>query len=327
MHNATAYSLLQEARTHASNNMLTEAASSAEAAARLAADDIDIILEIAELLYDIKQPGKSVEILKAATTAIPVDAVLLLHLGNYLSQTGDRAGAIVTMAKAYSLDPANSAIYSTYANLLTTSGNIDEAIDTYTTALSHRPEDKGAWMSLASLKQLSGDTDGWLDAYKALHQLDPESSYFATILADALIKQERAEEAEAVLRNSIQENNSNINVHIRLADMLFKSGKHREALEVNRVALEIAPRNSGIRIQRAEIYERMGAFDDALDAIRELVETPAVTMSAALIFTKLSPFLGMREQARKLLSYIVNRDQLDPPPENVAKALDWLDKS
>jgi tetratricopeptide (TPR) repeat protein len=299
----------------------------AEAAATQAAEDCGLLLEIADLLFDMNQIEKSVEVLRNALLDHPDNSRLLLDLGKYLRHAGRVDEALHVLRHAFEVDSNNPRIYSTYANMLADAGRISDAADIYSLALKENPSDKGAWAMLASLKQRAGDVEGWLAAYSRVYELGRESIHVAMILAEALIKSGRFEKARTVLDTALGYQPKNVDLHYKLSHVLLKLALHREALAANARASDAAPGNAGFILQRAEIYERMGAFDDSLETIRELLETPSVSIPAALMFVKISPYLGMADQARKLLSYIIRRDRLDPIPEKISIALNWLDET
>ena len=327
MNRKTAYELLERAREQANKGMQSEAIKTIQEAKRLAPDNIDIIIEIAEIYYDINLIEKSLETIESAMNRDAGSPLLFLEIGKYQKHLGKHEDAISSFKSAICLDPGNAVLYVTLANMHTTTGNISEAIDNYVKALECNPQDKGSWMVLASLRQSQGDLEGCKDAYKALHGLDGTSVNFTQNLVRSLARLGKYGEAESTLRKAMEEDTQNIELYIEFVEILLISGKHKEALDANSLAISIAPKKDSLSIQRANIFERMGDYDEAFMVIKQFIENRSVKMEAALTFAKISPFLGMINEAKKLIAFIIERDKLDPPPDNANKALEWLSKS
>lgn len=324
MDKRTAKDLLETAREHANNGLLKQASNIIEEVKHLAINDINTIIEAALCYHDIDLIERSVETLKTAINDNPDYPLLYIELGKYQKQLGKYQDATNSFNKALDLDPRNPSIHIEYANMLTRTGNVSGAIESYAKALHYNPADKGSWTALASLRQLQGDIKGCKDAYKALHQLDDKAAYITLNLVSVLGRLGEYGEAEVTLREAIEKDVKNIEFHFKFVEILLTSGNHKKALSANERALSIFPDKDELRIQRANILERMGEFDDAFNVIKGLIENRSVRLEAALTFAKISPHLDMTNEAKKLIAFIIERDSLSPPPNNVKQALEWL---
>ena len=319
--------LLEKARLQANKGMLSEAITFAEEARELAYDNFDVIVELAELFYDMDLVERSVDILESAISSNPNNYMLFIEIGKYQHHIGRYAQAITSFKRAINLETKNASAYIACAISLTAAGNINDAIENYTRALQYNPNDKGSWMMLANLRQSQGDLEGCIHAYKAIHELDNDSVYILFQLVDSLAILGRHEEVESILRKATEKAPGNLELYVKFAEILIDAGRHKEALEINSQAIEIFHKNTDLVIQRSNIFERMGEFDAAFEIIKQLIGNRSVKIEAALTFAKISPFLGMINEAIKLLDFIVKRDRLEPIPINIEMALKWLHDS
>jgi len=326
-HPEMASNLLEKAKYFIRQNMLHAAGTALDEARIAANDDTDISIEIANAYYDIDRTEDAIDTIKTSIEKTPDRALLHIEIGTYQKLAGDYPDAINSFKNAINLEPYNAATYISLANILTSTGNISDAIKNYAIALKYSPDNKGSWMILASLKESQGDIEGCANAYKAIHELDKSDIHITLKLADYMAQLGHYDAAENALRNALAYDSGDINHHIHLVEVLLISGKHADALQSNSQAIDLFPDMDTLGLQRANIFERMGDFDKAFIAIKPLIENKDITMKAALAFAKMSPFLGMTNEARELLTYIIDRDKLAPPPDDATKALQWLHDS
>ncbi len=116
--------------------------------------------------------------------------------------------------------------------------------------------------------ELLGDLDTAADEYALVIRADRSSAYVRTQLAGVLMKLERNEEAEDVVREALALEPENIEALTMLAQVLNSQKKSREAIEVYERVMEADPENDSLRLHLSVLLASTGDLAHAEKVIK-----------------------------------------------------------
>ncbi len=120
--------------------------------------------------------------------------------------------------------------------------------------------------------ELLGNLDTALKEYKAVLRADRSSAYVRMQLAGVLMKLERPEEAESVIREALALEPENIDAMKMLAQVLNIQKKSREAIEAYEKVIEADPENDSLRLHLSVLLASTGNLARAEDVIKPVAD-------------------------------------------------------
>ncbi len=115
--------------------------------------------------------------------------------------------------------------------------------------------------------ELLGDLKTAADEYRLVIRADRSSAYVRTQLAGVLMKLERHEEAEDVVKEALALEPENIEALTMLAQVLNSQKKSMEAIEVYERVIKADPGNDSLRLHLSVLLASTGDLDRAEDVI------------------------------------------------------------
>jgi tetratricopeptide (TPR) repeat protein len=159
-----------------------------------------------------------------------------------------------------------------------------------------RPQSAPAQSPLSSAKaQLS--KDDLAGAEKSLWTIlnaDPNNAEALTLLGIIRGRQERFAEAESLFRRALQIDPKSLVATRNLANALLAQDKTEDAIEQYKSAEKLLPQDPQLKVALARLYLARGNFSEAL---RELNAIPAIHFPAEGIALKAASLLGLGKKA------------------------------
>lgn len=228
------------------------------------------IARIERLLYS--DPALADAEAVALLAAVPGQPRALLLQGIARRLMGNPASAIEILAPLCQTWPDASA-HLQLGLAQREAGRNEAAVETMRRAVAFNPEFNDAWRALAELLTAMGDTEG-ADAafagYLRYSQRDPR-----LLEPAAALRENRAGEAESLLRRHLQRHPMDIAALCMLADVAAQHDRLNDAETLLKRCLELAPSYQSARHNHAVVLLRRNRLPEALqDSDRLLVDEP-----------------------------------------------------
>jgi tetratricopeptide (TPR) repeat protein len=177
------------------------------------------------------------------------------------------------------------------------------------------PEDVQVLFALGRLYLERGEADAAAEAFRRVASLTPENRMATTLLIEALLKGDKAAEAEGLLRDVLAEDPTALDARLTLAELAESRGDHGAALETLRGAP--ADQRGDPRLQRqvASSLYRAGDLEGALAATEALLARFPDERQPLILKVLVLAAQGKNAEAEALLGR-VRRDD----PTNLALA-------
>jgi tetratricopeptide (TPR) repeat protein len=186
-----------------------------------------------------------------------------------ISDNSDKAAEIYR--KFLGIEPGSEDGVVALAGLAIDSNHNAQAIELLNDFLKRQPAADRALETLGDAYSNLGETTGAADAYKRAAALNDDPD-LRNKLADALLDDNRLEEAAAVFEEVLSEDQSNVGVLQKLAQIHRRQMKYSEARETLGRALRRAPTNVFLRIDMALIDRDEGKFEDAVRGFESILK-------------------------------------------------------
>jgi tetratricopeptide (TPR) repeat protein len=249
------------------------------------------------------EPARAAEQAAKILDAVPGHPAAILFIGVAQRLTGDVAGSIGTLEPFARSQPEWATAHYELGRTLAAAGRNDEAVSALRRAVELRPTLTGAWNSLADLLRAMGDAAG-ADAVCAqrIREADRDPRLLE---ARAALGRNRIQQADALLRQQLQDDPTDVAAIRMLAELglllgqnvdagsllarclelapnfalaryqyaiaLHQQMRHTEALREIELALATEPRNPGFRNMQAVLLGRLGEFGRAIEVYASLL--------------------------------------------------------
>lgn len=218
-------------------------------------------------------------LMRRATQVTEANALAHYDLGMALERRGDASGAQAQFQLAYLANPVDSRANNKLGNLAMAAKDPRKALTFYQTALRADPSDLGIAANLTIALELAGELALAETGLKALLHRHPSDSAARLRLANLLLHQRRAQEAELQYVAAMAQGPASALVSDGLGNTLWVQGKAGTAMEHWRRALaEIDP--SDPADLRAKIAEKLRLAERAAGKGRSAMSPPAPAPAA-----------------------------------------------
>lgn len=231
-----------------------------------------------------------------------------------LEYRGDQAGAEIGYDTALALDPDNHYALVGRARLLVAQRRFDEADAAIDDALARHPLERQFWDWRGTLRFRQADYPAAEAAFRHSIKLKPDSVYAYANLGAALLRQDRSDDALAVLQQGLKVRPHG-RLYSNLGTTLYARGRHAEAAAAFEAALSDTRGSPNDYLRWANFADALrwtpGREDDAPAAYTralQLLETSlagpdpdATRLSRAALY---AARLGQSERARGYLAQV-----------------------
>lgn len=213
-------------------------------------------------------------LMRRATQVTQANALAHYDLGMALEQRGDAAGALAQYQLAYLANPLDSRANNKLGNLAMAAKDPQKAAQYYQAAVRADPSDLGIAANLTIAQELSGELRAAEVGLRALLVQRPADGAARLRLANLLLRQRRAQEAELQYAAAMAQGPASALVSDGLGNALWLQGKAAAAVEHWRQALEqIRPTDPGDL--RARIQEKLKSAERTAAQGRRGTAAPA----------------------------------------------------
>lgn len=151
-------------------------------------------------------------------------------------------------------------------------GQPDEALKHYARALQIQPDYEAAVQGTVTVLQRRGDNAGAVRFVEPIAKKWQRNLYLQAIYADALVKDDKVDEAEQVARAALKRDERFVPAIVSLTKASLQRGRLELADNMLEQAAGIDPRNAEVAFLQAKRFQAKGDLTQALLAYRRAIE-------------------------------------------------------
>lgn len=268
-------------------NKLPEAETEAKAALALKPHDADATIVLASQRARQQKFGEAEAIVAEALAANPKSVVLLGFKLKLLADQNRKTEVEQVLQQLIDLDPANPSHVVMLAHALTVDGRLPEAREQFRRAIAANKDSQVLLAAYADFLEKQVGTDEAIDEAKQLAGQYKGNALYSFLLARLYIKGNRLDEADALLKQLVQEferSSDKLDAQVELARIALLRGNQQESLDQLAAILKTDSKNENALILRAGIKLQQGKFDESIaDARAVLSDAPTSTAALAIL--------------------------------------------
>src|ERR1700745_1459666 len=203
------------------------------------------LLALATSMLREGRPADAIAPLRDAALLAPVNPIIQHDLGLACLEVGRIADAIAALRRAVASNPRYADAHFRLGIALEKLGDITGAIVAYDRATKFSPSLAEAWFRAGALVYTLGHREEAIGCFRRAAATGGKTSFGRLGKARALLIEDRNQEAEQVLRQTLARDPGNAMAHDLLGNLLSEFGRFDEARECSQQAIAIAPLLAG----------------------------------------------------------------------------------
>ncbi len=216
--------------------------------------------------------------LTAARAERPGDATIACNLIAVLIDKGDLADALDVATHDLAMSDPTLRVARYRGFIAQSLERFDEAVEAYEHVVAREAGDFESWNNLGNARSATGDLDGSVTALEKAMALNPFAPPTRLNLAVALRSVDRGEEAEALLRRTVEEFPDDARALHELYVQYRKEGRQDQAMEAIEAAVALDPDNANLQLKFGVECSSVHRIKDAERAFRRTIALdPSVT--------------------------------------------------
>ncbi|MGB0115169.1 MAG: sulfotransferase [Terriglobales bacterium] len=228
------------------------------------------------------RPGDAIAPLRDAALMQPSNAIIQHDLGLACLEVGRVPDAIAAFERAVASDPRYTDAYFRLGIALEKLGNIGGAIVAYERATKLLPSLTEAWFRAGALVYTLGHRDQAIGCFRRAAATGDRNSFGRLGKARALLTEDRNQEAEQVLRETLVADPRNAMAYDLLGNLLTEFGRFDEARACFERAIAIAPMLAGSYYELVRCRPVTSADDGLLQGMQAALATPGLEAAQLL---------------------------------------------
>src|ERR1700761_7856828 len=240
------------------------------------------LLALATRLLRAGRPAEAITPLRDASRLEPFNPVVQHDLGLACLEVGRLTDAVAALQRAIASNPRYSDAYFRLGVALEKLGNMGEAIAAYDHATKLQPSLTEAWFRAGALVYTLGHRDEAIGCFRRAAATGGTTSFGRLGRARALLTEDRNQEAEQVLRQTVALEPANALAHDLLGNLLSEFGRFDEARECFERAIAIAPLLAGCYYDLVRCRPVTSDDDGLLQQMEAALATPGLEAAQRL---------------------------------------------
>jgi len=233
------------------------------------------LLAMATKLLRAERPAEAIAPLREAALLEPFNPMIQHDLGLACLEVGNLQDAIAAFQWAVASNPHYADAYFRLGIAFEKLGNAREAIVAYDRATKLQPSLTEGWFRAGALVYELGHRDEAIDCFRRAAATGGKTSFGRLGKARALLTEDRNEEAEQVLRQTLARDPANAMAHDLLGNLLSEFGRFDEARECFARAIALAPLLAGSYYELARC-RRVTKEEGLLQQMQAALNTPGL---------------------------------------------------
>jgi tetratricopeptide (TPR) repeat protein len=240
------------------------------------------LLALATEFLRAGRPGDAIAPLRDAALLQPSNPIIQHDLGLACLEVGRLPDAIAALQRAAASDPRYTDAYFRLGIALEQLGNIGGAIAAYGRAAELLPSLTEAWFRAGALSYTLGHRDQAISCFRRAAATGDRNSFSRISKARVLLTEDRNQEAEQVLRETLVADPRNAMAYDLLGNLLTEFGRFDEARACFERAIAIAPLLAGSYYELVRCRPVTSADDGLLQAMQAALAMPKLEASQRL---------------------------------------------
>jgi len=240
------------------------------------------LLALATQLLREGRPAEAIAPLRDAAAVEPFNPIIQHDLGLAYLEIGRIPDAIAALQWAVASNPRYGDAYFRLGIALEKQGNIGAAIAAYDHATKLLPSLTEAWFRAGALVYTMGHLDEAVGCFRRAAETGGKTSFGRLGKARALLTEERNQEAELVLRQTLARDPGNAIAHDLLGNLLSEYGRFDEARECFQRAIGLAPMLAGSYYDLVRCRRVTSDDDGLLQRMEAALATPGLEAAQRL---------------------------------------------
>ena len=232
------------------------------------------LLELAIKLLRAGRPGDAIAPLRDAALLQPSNAMIQHDLGLACLEVGRLPDAVAVLQRAVASDPGYCDAYFRLGIALEKLGDMGGAIVAYDRATKLLPSLTEAWFRAGALVYILGRHDEAVGCFRRAAATGGKTSFGRLGKARALLIEDRNQEAEQVLRETLVAEPRSALAYDLLGNLLSEFGRFDEARACFERAIAIAPLLAGCYYDLVRCRPVTGGDDGLLQRMQAALTTP-----------------------------------------------------
>lgn len=245
-------------------------------------DHVEVLNQLAEVYYAQSRLAEAIAACQKAVKLKPDFAEAYKTLGNVLQAQGKLEPATRAYSKAIEFKPEFAEAFANLGSMLYKQGRLEEALPYYQKAVTLKPDIAGVFWNLGNLlKQLGRLNEGNACLQRAL-ELKPElgGAEFLVNLGNALVKQDKWEEATRHYRSAVKLKPDWAEAHCQLGLALVRLDQRQDQLNLQNFAEAVSCLLRAIETQPDLMAAQQGLATALMFAGTDAVKFPALRKTA-----------------------------------------------
>jgi tetratricopeptide (TPR) repeat protein len=264
------------------------------------------LLALATEFLRAGRPADAIAPLREAALLQPSNPTIQHDLGLACLEVGRVPDAIAALQRAIASHPRYTDAYFRLGIAFEKVGNIGGAIVAYDRATELVPTLTEAWFRAGALVYTLGHRDEAIDCFRRAASTGGRSSFGRLGKARALLTEDRTQEAEQVLRQTLSVDPKNAMAHDLLGNLLTEFGRFDEARECFHRVIEIAPLLAGSYYELVRCRPVTSDNGDLLQRMEAALVTPGLEAAQ-----RLRVHLAIGKAAEDLGDYVLAMQHFD----------------
>jgi len=234
------------------------------------------LLALATKFLRVGRPADAIAPLRDAALLQPSNPIIQHDLGLACLEVGHVMDAIAALQRAVANNPRYADAYFRLGIALQKMGDIGEAIAAYDRATKLLPSLAEAWFRAGALAYILGHRDQAIGCFRRAAATGDRNSFGRLGKARALLTEDRNQEAEQVLRETLVADPRNAMAYDLLGNLLSEFGRFDEARACFERAIAIAPLLAGNYYDLVRCRPVTSDDDGLLQEMQAALATPGL---------------------------------------------------
>lgn len=222
-------------------------------------------LDLAQFLLRYGKTKRAETVLQNVLQKTPTNESALKQLATIRLGRGDWQGASDIAASLSKIDDKNAGLVDRIrARALAGQNQIEKSIELLQGSLVSRPDDQSPLRDLFMLYVRSKNYDAAEDLVKNTLKSDGDKVLAHIRMASISRLKNQMDQTEASLKMAVQDGASDVRGYYALAQLYFSTGRNEDAEKIIRQGLEIQESNPTMQLLLANVLERLGKIDETI---------------------------------------------------------------